>query len=220
MTDDLDRLRRELRAMSAVNRQLRAELDGSAQRAISPPEGNQPTVRARAGSPDEAGAFKSSITGGGPSSSGVDQVEVVRGPTGVVYLVEGGNIRRIGSNVVAAALEEVFGPRRLITVEESARYATGPTIDVYCNESGRFFVSAAGRRMSIEGLPVVRDAPPGLEASLDAGPTLNLNHSVVSRSLYSSAMRGQRQLEWLQERAGNPQALARKVSGKIRRRKA
>lgn len=213
---ETDRLRRELRAVAAVNRQLRAELDGSSQRAISPPGGTAPSS-GTARDPEGAGAFKSSITGGGPASSGVDRIEVVQGPTGIVYLIEGGNVHRIGSNVVAAALEEVFGFRRPIDTDELARYVTAPTIEVYCNEAGRTFVVVAGRRMPVEGLPVVRDAPPGLEATLEAGEKLNVNHAIVARSLYARALRGQQQMAWLQQKAKSPRVVVKKVQGRLRR---
>lgn len=214
--EEIERLQRELRAVTAVNRQLRAELDGSTQRAIAPPDGGPQATKA-ARDPEGVGAFKSSITGGGPASSGVDRIEVVQGPTGIVYLVEGSGVHRIGSNVIAAALEEVFGFRRPIATDELSRYVPAPTIEVYCNEAGRTFVVVAGRRLSVEGLPVVRDAPPGLEATLDAGPKLNVNHAIVARSLYARALRGQQQLAWIQQQAKSPRVMAQKVSGRLRR---
>ena len=214
--DEIERMRRELRAVAAVNRQLRSELDGSTQRAIAPPEGRAPSTHG-ARDPEGAGAFKSSITGGGPASSGVDRLEIVQDPAGTVFLVEGSNVHRIGSNVIAAALEEVFGFRRPVTTAELSRYVKAPTIEVYCNEAGRTFVVVAGRRMPVEGLPVVRDAPPGLEATLDAGPKLNVNHAIVARSLYTRALRGQQQLAWIQQRAKSPRLVVEKVSGRLRR---
>lgn len=214
--EEIERLRRELRAVAAVNRQLRSELDGSTQRAIAPPDGRAPSTQATR-DPEGAGAFKSAITGGGPASSGVDRIEVVQDPAGTVHLVEGSNVHRIGSNVIAAALEEVFGFRRPVTTDELSRYVPAPTIEVYCNEAGRTFVVVAGRRLPVEGLPVVRDAPPGLEATLDAGPKLNVNHSIVARSLYMRALRGQQQLAWIQQRAKSPRLVVQKVSGRLRR---
>lgn len=218
MTDEaeVDRLRRELRALAAVNRQLRAQLDGSSQRAIAPRESRTTGGPARARDPEGHGGFRSSVTGGGPGAVTVEEVEVVRAPSGVVHLREGGTVRRIGSNVVAAALEEVFGLRRPATAEELGRYSPGPTIEVYVSEAGRPFLAVAGRRLPLEGLPVLRDAPPTLEAALDPGPTVNVGKAVVSRKLYSRAMRGQHQLAWLQQHAGDPRAMVDRVRARLR----
>lgn len=214
---EIARLRRELRALAAVNRQLRAQLDGSSMRAVAPREGRPQGGPARARDPEGVGAFRSSVTGGGPAAADMAEVEVLRAPSGIVHLREGGTVRRIGSNVIAAALEDSFGLRRPVTADEMGRYAPGPTIEVHLSEAGRPFLAVAGRRLPLEGLPVLREAPPTLEATLDPGPTLHVGKAVVARRLYSRAMRGQHQLAWIQQQAGGPRAMVDKVRGRIQR---
>jgi hypothetical protein len=159
--DETERLRRHLRALSAVNRQLHAQLEGGTLRAVD-------TGRARddiLASGDDSGARLSmlAIRRAGTGSEWIEQLQllgggsdpfVARSPSRGAFLVEGPLRRRVKAGILLAALERVIGPARVMPDAEIDRLTEGPPVEVLEGASGPAFIIVAGRRLPIRGLPL------------------------------------------------------------------
>jgi hypothetical protein len=147
----LERLRRQLRALSSVNRQLHAQLEGGTVRLSGPANGSSNgargalTVRRTA----EGGAWLEHLHlhGGG------DPI-LVRTPTKGTYVVEGNMRRRVKSGILFNALTHVLGVPREITDHDVERWSTGPPVEVLEAGTGPAFVVVGGRRLPLRGLPL------------------------------------------------------------------
>ena len=150
-TDELARLRRELRAQSAVNRQLHAQLDGGSLR-VSSSRGaaangarSALTVRRVA----EGGAWLEHLHmhGGG------DPV-LVRTPAKSMFVIEGDMRRPVKAGIIFTALTRVLGEPREMTDADLKRYSSGPPVEVLESGTGAAFVVVGGRRLPLRGLPL------------------------------------------------------------------
>ncbi len=159
--DETERLRRHLRALSSVNRQLHAQLESGTLRAVDP-------GRARAdilGGVDDTG-FKPSMLTIRRAATGSEWIEqlqllggvsdpfLVRSPGRGAFLVEGPLRRQVKAAILLVALERVIGPARDMGDAEIDRFAEGPPVEVLEAASGPAFIIVAGRRLPIRGLPL------------------------------------------------------------------
>jgi hypothetical protein len=147
-----ERLRRELRALSAVNRQLQAQLDTGGGRVAR-------SAAATAG----GGAARGSIRRAGAASRWLDELELiggvmdpflVRGPDGAVFVVEGNYRRAVKSALLAAALVRALGGHRDATDKELEAWTEVVAVQVLEGPTGPPFVVVGGRRLPIRGLPL------------------------------------------------------------------
>ena len=145
---ELQRLRRQLRALSLVNRQLHAQLEGGVVRltgAATTEARGALTVRRTA----EGGAWLEHLHlhGGG-------EPMLVRTPTQGVYVVEGHMRRPVRSGILFAALTRVLDPPREMTDADVERWSLGPPVEVLEAGTGAAFVVVGGRRLPLRGLPL------------------------------------------------------------------
>ena len=133
--EELQRLRRQLRALSAVNRQLHAQLEAGAIRGVQ------------------------RLTPGG---DWLEHLQLHRGgepmlvhaPTKGGYVVEGNIRRQVKAGMLFGALTTVLGPAREIRDDELDRWSEGPPVEVMESGSGPAFLVIGGRRLPLRGLPL------------------------------------------------------------------
>ena len=149
---ELQRLRRQLRAQSAVNRQLHAQLDGGSVRIASSGRG--------AGSDGASKALTvRRVTEGG---SWLEQLQMhgggkpflVQTPTKGSYVIDGDMRRQVKAGMLFAALTRVLGAPRDISDQDLQRWSPGPPVEVLESSSGPAFVVVGGRRLPLRGLPL------------------------------------------------------------------
>lgn len=149
-SEELRRLRRQLRAQSAVNRQLHAQLDGGRVRVASRSagtEGASTTLNLRR------------VTEG---SSWLEQLQMHRGgkpflvqtPTQGSYAIDGDMRRQVKAGMLFTALMRVLGAPRDVSDQELQRWSPGPPVEVLESDSGPAFVVIGGRRLPLRGLPL------------------------------------------------------------------
>jgi hypothetical protein len=160
-TPDVERLRRHLRAMSAVNRQLHAQLEGGTVRLaegagasqddpLGTPEGLDggiASITVRRASVASAWLEQLQLQGGGKPS-------LVRTPKRGMFVVEGTLRRQIKSGLIFLALARVFGEPRQMKDSELERLEEGPPVEILEGGTGPAFVVVGGRRWPIRGLPL------------------------------------------------------------------
>ena len=163
-TDELARLRRQLRAQSAVNRQLHAQIEGGSLRVASGRGGADGartalTVRRVA----EGGAWLEHLHmhGGG------DPV-LVRTPAKLMFVIEGDMRRPVKAGIIFTALTRVLGEPREVTDADLKRYSSGPPVEVL--ESGTGSGVRGGRR-----------APPAAARAAAPLPRVHRRHAAVPR---------------------------------------
>jgi hypothetical protein len=147
-TQELARLRRELRALSLVNRQLHAQLEGGVVRlsgAATNAARGALSVRRTA----EGGAWLEHLHlhGGG-------EPMLVRTPTQGVYVVEGHMRRPVRSGLLFAALTRVLDAPKDMTDRDVERWSLGPPVEVLEAGTGAAFLVVGGRRLPLRGLPL------------------------------------------------------------------
>jgi hypothetical protein len=192
---DTQRLKRHLRAMSAVNRQLQAQLDGGTVRMVGAPgasAGDDLLASTGAGSTRRALTIRRA-----PAGSGwLDQLRLqgsagapflVRAQNGHSYLIEGALRRRIKAGLLSAALRRVLGPARDVSDAELANYSEGPPVEVLEGGTGPAFVVVGGRRLPIRGLPL--PYPVSTDEMLQFPTGEELNIATTSSSMSSPVAR-------------------------------
>ncbi|MCC5951669.1 MAG: hypothetical protein JJU45_06185 [Acidimicrobiia bacterium] len=217
-TDDEERLRRELRATTAVNRQLLAQSGGG--NGNGKGSGRASTTAGGAGVPAaprirREGVARTWLT----ALAELDVSErpfLVRPPKGPVTLVEGGTARPVTSSLLVATLERTFGEPRPVSDAELAKWSDGVPVEVLEGPRGAPFIIVAGTRHKLRGLPVPYPVSTSDAEMFPSGPVLNVARSNVSRLRYRRAMKGSEQRRWLadQFRAKSPRQL---LSALIRR---
>lgn len=151
---DADRMRRHLRALSAVNRQLQAQLEAGAR--VSDGAGRDDggsegtvwsTLTIRRGTSGSGWLEQLQLQGGGDPY-------LVRGATKGVFLVEGVLRRQIKSGLIFGALARTLGEPKLVKDSEVERWHEGPPVEVMEGGTGPAFIVVGGRRVPLRGLPL------------------------------------------------------------------
>jgi hypothetical protein len=173
--DSQERMRRHLRAATAVNRQLQAQLEGSSIRAIAPPTG--------------------AVRDDPVNSPVVAKPFLVRRPDGATYVVEGRNRRRVKSGLLAAALEQRLGSRREVTEDELEQWPEAAPVELLECPTGPPFLVVGGQRIPIRGIPLTHPVSGDLAARLPEGPELNVSAGGLARVRMSGALSPRRYLD-------------------------
>lgn len=188
MKTDEDRLRRRLRALTAVNRQLQAQLEGNGGRAIAPAPG------ARRELADVLTPVSAPRTKVRRSTVGDEWLEQLaarspattptlrRHPDGATYVIEGDGKRRIRSGLLVAALEERLGPRIDATADELDAWEEGAPVEALEGPTGPPFLVVGGEQIPLRGLPLTHPVSAESVALFDAGPELNISPSGLARA--------------------------------------
>ncbi len=189
--DDLARLRRQLRAMAAVNEHLRVQLD--ALRAAAPGAGRgavggaladapppPPRLRSAARRAEIAGEWVPALVADAPEHRSADPVLVSR-PDRALYLVEGTTRRRLTVTLLAPAIEQVYGERRPIDDDEFHQLTEGPPVEVLEGPTGAPFVVLGGRRLAVRGIGLPHGVDQTVVDALPEGPQLDVAAAVVPR---------------------------------------
>lgn len=150
-SEELQRLRRQLRAQSAVNRQLHAQLDGGTVRVAASGRG--------AGDGARSALTVRRVTEGGPwlehlQMHGGGEPFLAQTPTKGVYVIDGEMRRQVKAGMLFTALTRVLGAPREIGDHDLQRWSTGPPVEVMESGSGPAFLIVGGRRLPLRGLPL------------------------------------------------------------------
>jgi hypothetical protein len=141
-------MQRRLRALSAVNRQLHAQLEGGTVRlAGSSANGERGALTVRRASEGGAWLEHLHLHGGGDPM-------LVRTASKGMYVVEGNMRRTVKSGILFNALIRVIGAPREMPDAEVERWSTGPPVEVLEAGTGAAFVVVGGRRLPLRGLPL------------------------------------------------------------------
>lgn len=168
-SEELQRLRRELRAQSAVNRQQHAQLEAGAIRGVQ---------RLTPGS--EWLEHLQLHRGGDPT--------LVHAPTKGGYVVEGNIRRQVKAGMLFNALVGILGPPREIRDDELERWSEGPPVEVMESGSGPAFLVIGGRRLPLRGLPLSYFVTADQMLLFPEGEEINLNTArAVSRGKIARA---------------------------------
>jgi hypothetical protein len=180
-SEGLQRLRRQLRAQSAVNRQLHAQLEGGTVRVAASglsdgPNGTGSALTQRRVAPGGSWLKQLHMHGGS------DPI-LVHTPTQGDFVVEGGMRRPIKAGILITALTRVLGPPREVSDQDVQRWSEGPPVMVMESGSGPAFLVIGSRRLPLRGLPM-----PHLVATADMllfpeGEELNVAGSRGARAV-------------------------------------
>jgi len=166
-SDELPRLRRQLRALSAVNRQLHAQLAMRAPAATAKPR--------RGGTADE---WLVELT----SRPRPTRTEVVITDKGAVWVREDDIRRHLKAGLLVPALEQHLGPQRSVSDAELESWTVGPPVEVLEAPTGPAFVVVGGQRLSLRGLPVPFPVDQDRAARVPEGPELRVLTTWQERS--------------------------------------
>lgn len=205
MTDEVDRLRRELRAMAVANRQLQAQ--------IEEPVGGRRDRRSSIG----IGWIEQL------AAVGTSDPEVVRLPDGTVWVLEAGRKRPVRSGILAAAIDQAIGPTSDATPEQLDTLQEGVPVEMFETSSGAPFVVIGGRRHSIRGAPLPYPVDNHHASEFAESDEINLAAANVSRRRFDEAMSGQFQLGRVRATiegrgvVGTAKAVGARARGRVRR---
>ena len=231
MSETEERLRRHVRAMGAMNRQLQAQLDGGSGTGWGSSSGQDGDLLATTGSATSgtsAGGARRAATAIrwlGQLAMGSDGAVpfLVRRKDGRTFLVEGGYRRELRSGVIAAALEEKLGASRNVTGREFDRWTDGVPVEVLEGPQGPPFIVVGGRRLPLRGMSLPYPVSGDQMQLFPKGPEVNVGAANVSRARFRRAMYGRYQVERLRSAVarkgvvGTAKEAARRAKHRARR---
>ena len=205
MSSDEDQLRRELRAMAAVNQQLQARLDEPAATPVRPRRAQLGTdwieelVRTPAAEPS-----------------------LVRTRAGKVFVVEGDAKRPVGAGIIAAALEQSMGRSREVSESELDGLRDSAPVEIFEAPDGPPFVVLGRKRCRVRGIPLSHPVSNKQASEFPQGDDVDVSAANVSRLRYQDATSAQFQMGRLREAVakkglvGTSKAVARRVRRRLR----
>ena len=157
---EADRMRRHLRALSAVNRQLQAQMETGAARMVD--SGARPDELLGGGERGDGRWAAVEVRRGSVGTGWLEQLQLhgggdpylVRGATKGVFLVEGLLRRQVKSGLIFGALARLLGEPGEVKDAELEKWREGPPVEVLEGGTGPAFVVVGGRRLPIRGLPL------------------------------------------------------------------
>jgi hypothetical protein len=185
--DTDEQLRRRLRALSAVNEQLRAQLEATRdelqaaprQQVAADPLDVRSPLRLVGLAPRRAALAEGWLARRADGGGG--RLVLVETPDGTLHVLEGTVRRRVRSGLLAAAVEDLLGERRPISDTEIAALEEGAPIEVLEGSTGVPFVVLDGHRWRVRGLPLPHPVDQEVAASIAFGPDLDLPAAVTPR---------------------------------------
>jgi len=192
MSDVEQRLRRELRAVALVNRQLHAQLE-------------------------DGGGLGFRASRAAQASAWAAQLELDRAPgdpviarrsDGAAYVIEGDRRREVRSGLVAAALAEALGGERPMSDAAIDALAEGVPVEVFESPKVPPFVVVGSRRYPLRGLPLPHPVSGDEFQHLPQGEELNVAAAIVPRARFQEALTGRYQLDRVKR------AVARRLRGR------
>jgi hypothetical protein len=205
MTSERDRMRREMRAMAAVNRQLQAWSEESV--------GVRRVRRAAQG----PGWIEELL------AMGASDPFLARAPNGAVFVVEGDRKRPVNSGILAAALEQLVGAPREASDDELEAWTEWVPVELLEGTSGVPFIVLGGRRHDVTGVPLPYAVDNLNAAEFPEGEPINVASANISRRRFEEALTGEFQISRARTALaskgpmGTTKAIARKVQGRVRR---
>ncbi len=200
-TDDTQRLLRHLRAMSAVNHQLHAQLEGQTMRAVGRAGAHGADLL---GSADTFGPLVVHGRRVGMAGAWLEQLQLrggrsgeiylARTPSGEVFVVEAGMRRLVKSGLLVLALEKVLGSIREVSASDLNHCSDGPPVEVLESGSGPAFVVVGGQRLPIRGLPLPYIVTDDQANVFPIGAELNVNFGALVSAYSHSRLRRLRQM--------------------------
>jgi hypothetical protein len=200
MIDELTRMRRHLRAMSATNRQLQAQLEGSGIRAVALPGSARAATSASdvLAADDQPGRSEPAAEArrAGRARTLIEQLELqgnagepalVRRGNGALYIVEAGRKREIKSGILGATIERDFGQARDVTDDELEQLPDGVPVDIFEGPTGSAFVIYGGQRRPLRGLPLPYPLSERQTQLFPEGEELNVSAANIARSRFEQA---------------------------------
>jgi hypothetical protein len=198
--DELTRMRRHLRAMSATNRQLQAQLEGSGIRAVALPQAARGANGASdvLAADDQAGRAELPAEARRASRARtlIEQLELqgnagepvlVRRGNGALYIVEAGRKREIKSGILGATIERAFGGARDLSEAELDQLPDGVPVDIFEGPTGAAFVIYGGQRRPLRGLPLPYPLSERQTQLFPEGEELNVSAANIARSRFEQA---------------------------------
>lgn len=157
---EVERLRRHVRAVSAVNRQMQAQLETGAVRMVDAGARSDELLAGQ--DPDDARWTAVTVRRASVGHGWLEQLQLhgggdpylVRAQTKGVFLVEGVLRRQIKSGLLFAALARLLGEPSEIKGIEFERLREGPPVEVMEGGTGLAFVVVGGSRLPVRGLPL------------------------------------------------------------------
>jgi hypothetical protein len=156
-TQELERNRRQMRAMAAVNRQLHSQLEGGTMRVARGAGASEDDLlgtRASAGWTANARRPAPAAWLDQLELQGGNDARLVRVPKRGVFVLEGTLRRQVKAGMLTIALARYLGEPSDIRSAELDRFEDGPPVEVIEGASGPPFVIVGGRRWPIRGLPL------------------------------------------------------------------
>jgi len=186
--DERARLRRQLRAMAAVNHHLRVQLDalqsagaaGATPADRTPPTAARPALHASERRSRIASEWLPDLVDAAPAARTADPSIVTRADRSL-YLVEGTTRRRLAVVLLAPALEQLYGERRPIDDAAFHALAEGAPVEVLEGPTGPPFVIVGGRRLALRGLGLTHGVDQATVDALPEGPLLDVAAATVAR---------------------------------------
>lgn len=176
MTTEQERLRREMRAMAAVNRQLQALRE------------------------EPVGVRKSRRNGVGIEwteellALGECDARLARSTSGAVFVIEGDRKRAIRSGILAAALEPLLGTPTDVSDTELEGMTDSAPVELLEASSGIPFVIVGGRRYGATGVPLTYPVGDLQASEFPEADELNVAAANISRRRFEEALTGQFQI--------------------------
>jgi hypothetical protein len=232
MSETEERLRRHVRAMGAVNRQLQAQLEGTGGRTWGSSSGQgDGDLLATPGSAgfgtSAAGARRAAVAGTWLEQLAVGMEGpkpfIVRRSNGRAFVIEDGYRREVRSGLLAAALEEVLGNGREVKGSEFDRWTDGVPVEVLEGPQGPPFVVVGGKRHPLRGIPLPYPVGGDQMELFPRGPEINVGAANVSRAQFRQAMYGRYQADRLRSAiarrgvVGTAKEVARRATRRARR---
>ncbi len=181
-----ERLRRHLRALSATNRRLLAELEGSAvETVVARPPAPTPPTDSRSEAHERRALQARSRLERLELHADVGPAELVRSEQGRVFVVEGGRKREVKQRLVADMLASALETRR-VGDDELARMDDGVPVDVYQGPEDKPFVVVGGERRALRGVPVAAPVSELHVALFPEGAPLELPARATGRARASA----------------------------------
>jgi hypothetical protein len=221
-TEETQRLLRHLRAMSAVNHQLHAQLEGQMVRAVGRAGAHSDDLL---GDADMFGAVVVKSRRAGIASAWLEQLQLRGGRSGEVYLartpardafvIEGSMRRAVKSGLLVIALAKVLGPVRDVSASDVNRFSEGPPVEVLESGSGAAFIVVGGQRLPIRGLPLPYVVTNDEANAFPMGKEVNVSVGALGSANSARSRLGRLKKMVTEE---GPVAGAKKIASKARRR--